>query len=239
MSIAGRRSSRGDNYQTLVAFDWAITLLFDEQYEWLEIDSLNYAVDDIVIGKKDGSVICCQCKKNQIDFKSWSISDLRDELPKAAQVLEQNPNTTIYFYSRSNFGLLAKLREYSAIQPNEQTYVQNLTSEHTNTNNELKPLLNSQISTYCFLQKTQFEVSPEIDRMGGLLHERLKYLVTNSTQAFNALWTAIDQLGGSTLQSDNSTSPVHRLTKSDLKSILNKAGVMICPRFHGQFKRLI
>ena len=29
MSIAGIRSNRGDIYQTLVAFDWALTVLSD------------------------------------------------------------------------------------------------------------------------------------------------------------------------------------------------------------------
>ena len=230
MSIAGKRSSRGDNYQMLVALDWAITVLSDNQYEWLEVDSLSYVVDDIVIGKKDGSVICCQCKKNQIDFKSWSISDLSSELPKVAEVLEKNPNVTIYFYSRSNFGLLAKLREHSAMQPDEQTYSQNLSQEHAKTNHELEQLLNSKVSSYHLLQQTQFEISPEYNRMEELLHERLQYLVSNSTQAFNALWTAIDQLGGSTLQSANpSTSQRHRLTKKELKNILNQVGVMLTP----------
>jgi len=32
MSIAGIRSNRGDSYQTLVAFDWALTVLSDQNY---------------------------------------------------------------------------------------------------------------------------------------------------------------------------------------------------------------
>lgn len=68
MSIAGIRSNRGDGYQTLVAFDWALTVLSDENYQWLEIDSITYLVDDVVVGKADGTLVACQCKKNQIDF---------------------------------------------------------------------------------------------------------------------------------------------------------------------------
>ena len=68
MSIAGIRSNRGDSYQTLVAFDWALTVLSDPEFGWLEIDSITYQVDDVVIGKFDGSLICCQCKKNQTHF---------------------------------------------------------------------------------------------------------------------------------------------------------------------------
>lgn len=83
MSTPGIRSNRGDGYQTLVAFEWAITILSDPQLQWIEIDSTTYAVDDVVIGKVDGALICCQCKKNQIDFKAWTITDLKDELDKA------------------------------------------------------------------------------------------------------------------------------------------------------------
>jgi hypothetical protein len=59
MSIAGIRSNRGDIYQTFVAFDWALTVLSDPEYQWLEVDSMTYPVDDVVIGKSNGSVICC------------------------------------------------------------------------------------------------------------------------------------------------------------------------------------
>ncbi|HDQ1836039.1 TPA: hypothetical protein P7W92_004485, partial [Salmonella enterica] len=76
MSIAGIRSNRGDGYQTLVAFDWALTVLSDQDFQWIEIDSISYLVDDVVIGKIDGNIIACQCKKNQTDFKAWTIADL-------------------------------------------------------------------------------------------------------------------------------------------------------------------
>lgn len=51
MSIAGIRSNRGDGYQTLVAFEWALTVLSDPDFQWVEIDSVNYLVDDVVVGK--------------------------------------------------------------------------------------------------------------------------------------------------------------------------------------------
>jgi len=90
MSIAGILSNRGDIYQTLIAFDWALTVLTDPEFQWLEIDSTSYLVDDVVIGKSDGSLICCQCKKNQTDRRAWSISDLAGELDKAFLMLAKN-----------------------------------------------------------------------------------------------------------------------------------------------------
>ena len=113
MSIAAIRSNRGDIYQTLVAFDWALTVLSDPDYLWLEIDSILYLVDDVVVGKADDTLIACQCKKNHTDFKAWSIADLADELDKAASLLGKNQNAEVRFYSRNNFGDLAKLREHS------------------------------------------------------------------------------------------------------------------------------
>ena len=128
MSIAGIRSNRGDGYQTLVAFDLALTVLANDEYQWIEVDSASLdssgkpvLVDDIVIGRTDGTLICCQCKKNQPNFKPWSVSDLGDELVKAALFLNVDSSSRVRFYTRGTFGSLAKLREHSTTQPDEKT----------------------------------------------------------------------------------------------------------------------
>jgi hypothetical protein len=61
LSLAGVRSNRGDGYQTLVAFDWALSILADDTYYWLEVDSTSLdaseaplSVDDVVVGRSDG-----------------------------------------------------------------------------------------------------------------------------------------------------------------------------------------
>jgi len=162
MSIAGIRSNRGDIYQTLVAFDWALTVLSDPEFQWLEIDSTNYLVDDVVIGKSDGSLICCQCKKNQPDFRPWSIAVLSDELDKAAQELARNKQVQVRFYSRSEYGPLAKLREYSTLHGNEADYIAKLTKEHKKTNSDLAARTTDKVpnlSTYEFLDRTTFEIT--------------------------------------------------------------------------------
>ena len=99
MSKSGIQSNRGDGYQTLVAFEWALTVLSDPDYQWLEVDSVTWQVDDVVIGKSDGTKICCQCKKNQTGHRAWSISDLADELHKASSLLASNPKTVVRFSS--------------------------------------------------------------------------------------------------------------------------------------------
>ena len=232
MSIAGIRSNRGDIYQTLIAFDWALTVLSDPEYQRLEIDSTAFLVDDVVIGKSDGSLICCQCKKNQPDFRAWSISDLGDELEKASVVLAENQQAQVKFYSRGEFGALAKLREYSTLWGNDEEYLGKLTQEHIVTNRDLEARITvkaPRLTTYEFLCRTSFETSPDFDRIETLLRERLRNLVSNSDTAFNALWVHIDKLGGHMEGGNQCASVQHRLTKVDLQNILHQAGAMLVP----------
>lgn len=230
MSIAGIRSNRGDGYQTLVAFDWALTVLSDSAYQWLEVDSALYSVDDVVIGKADGTLICCQCKKNQIHFKAWTIADLSGELDKTSSLLINNPNAEVRFYSRSPFGTLAKLREHSTTQADEASYCTSLGKEQKKINSDLAARLAAHapnLSTYDFLCRIKFETSPELDRMEVLLQERLRQMANNSKAAFNALYTRLDQLGGR--MEGASVSTQHRLSKEDLKYIFQQAGAMLVP----------
>lgn len=233
MSLAGVRSNRGDSYQTLVAFDWALSILSNDKYQWLEVDSTSLdamekpiTVDDVVIGLSDGGMICCQCKKNQQDFKPWSVTDLRDELVKAAQFMANNPKSQVIFYTRGSFGTLAKLHEHSATQPNETAYQKSLTKDHQKTNTDLaKLIVGSGISTYRLLQQITFETSPEFGRMQELLKERLAYLVSNAEVAFNALWTKLDLLGVRVTNNGNSSTLLsYRLTKADLRNTLTESG---------------
>jgi hypothetical protein len=221
LSLAGVRSNRGDSYQTLVAFDWVLSILADDNYLWIEVDSTSLdisgntvSVDDIVIGRADGSMICCQCKKNQTDFKAWSVADLGDELAKAAQFLADNPASQVKFYSRNDFGVLAKLREHSRTQSNDAVYRQSFTQEHQKTDAALEKHMPSAVglTTYDWLQRTTFEISPEFERMEELLLERLRYLVTNADNAFDALWTKLDKLGSRIGNGTNSAVPSHRLS---------------------------
>jgi len=232
MSIAGIRSNRGDGYQILVALDWALTILADPAFQWIEIDSATYPVDDVVIGKTDGTLICCQCKKNQIDCRFWMIADLADELGKASKLLDNHKKAKVRFYSRSPFGALAKLREHSTTQPDEAKYRASLGKEQRKTDAALAAQLTTHaphLSTYDFLRRTSFETSPELDRMENLLHERLRNMACNPQVAYNALWTRLDRLGARMDGSSISASVQHRLTRDELKNILHQAGAMLVP----------
>ncbi len=226
MSIAGIRSNRGDNYQTLVAFDWALTVLNDPEYQWIEVDSVIYEVDDIVIGVTDDTLVCCQCKKNQPHFSAWSLTDLSDELNKAYRLFGKNKKVYIRFYSRDSFGKLAKLREYSMTQPDESSYSANMPANLQDTNTELSKQIASlapNISPYEFLWHTRFETTPDFDRMEVLLRERLRHMVSSSYTVYDALWRCLNQFGAR-LGNDVSASIQHRLTKDDLKELVLKSG---------------
>ncbi|MGZ3241728.1 MAG: ATP-binding protein, partial [Burkholderiaceae bacterium] len=238
MSLAGVRSNRGDGYQTLVAFDWALSILADDNYQWLEVDSTSLdasetplSVDDVVIGRSDGSMICCQCKKNQKDFQAWSVGDLGDELTKAAQFLSDNPKSQVKFYTRGNFGALAKLREYLVTQPDETAYRKNLTSEHQKTDAALVKHMSgvAGLGVYELLLCTTFEPTADMERMQELLMERLTRLVSNAENAFHALWTRLDMLGARIASNGTSAQPSHRLSKAELQEILAKSGATFVP----------
>lgn len=232
MSISGIRSNRGDGYQTLVAFDWALTVLSDGNYQWLETDSITYLVDDVVIGKADGTLVACQCKKNQIDFKAWSITDLSDELDKAARLINQNRVAEVRFYSRNNFGELEKLKEHSATQHDESSYQGSLTIANQKTDTALSQLLSTAapgLSTYEFLRRTDFETSSTLDRMESQLRERLRSMASNPDAAFDALWVHLDKLGARMSSNASSASAQHRFTKNDLEAILQRAGALLAP----------
>jgi len=238
LSLAGVRSNRGDHYQTLVAFDWALSILVDEAYHWLEVDSTALdasgkpiPVDDVVIGWADDSLIACQCKKNQPDFKPWSIADLGDELVKASRFLAANPKAQLKFYSRNDFGDLAKLREHARTQPNTAAYQQSLTSHHRKTDVALAQRLTEtpSLTTYDWLHRTSFEVSNEFERTEELLKERLRFLATNAEMAFSALKDKLSNLGACIGEGGSSAPPSHRLSKADLIDILEKSGATLAP----------
>ncbi|SFB97947.1 hypothetical protein SAMN05216344_106177 [Polaromonas sp. OV174] len=232
MSKAGIQSNRGDGYQTLVAFDWALKVLSDPAYEWIDVDSVTSPVDDVVIGKADGTTICCQCKKNQPTHTAWTVSNLADELQKAGQLLASDCTAAVIFYSRTAFGELSSLREYGTGYADASTYQANLGNSNQATDKKLHDLLlisAPSLSTYEFLRRTKFENTPDLDGMQELLHERLRNLASNTALAYQALWTRLDHLGMRADSSNQNAAIQHRLTKADIKTLLIRAGATLTP----------
>jgi hypothetical protein len=120
MSIAGKTSSQGDEFELQIALHWLINLYRDEGIDFVQVDSTGIPdlkqeipIDDIVISYKDGRKKFIQAKKNQPKYQSWRFTDevLKEELVKARKQHELTPDAEIWFYSRSPFGNLQKLAE--------------------------------------------------------------------------------------------------------------------------------
>jgi len=233
MSLAGIRSNRGDSYQTLVAMRWAITMLSDAEYQWLEVDSTRWLVDDVVVGRVDGVIICCQCKKNQPDFKPWTIGDLSSEFEKASLLLAKEASAEVRFYSRGTFGLVAKLREHCATQPDEGGFRSSLTAAHVAVDESLGSTFSPEVSltTYEFLRRTTFHNTDDFSDLEASLLERLRGLATNPRAAYDALWHRLDQLASRIASSGSDAACVqHRLTRDDLVALLTQSGSMLAPQ---------
>jgi hypothetical protein len=232
MSIAGIRSNRGDYYQTLIAFKWALDVLSDPACEWLEIDSTTYRVDDVVIGKSDGSLICCQCKKNHPDFKAWSIKELADEIGKASEDLLKFKQAKVHFYSRNNFGLIQKLHEYRASFDNETDYINNFTLEHKEIDRELGACIAEHspgLTAYEFLRRTSFNTTEDYELMENNLRVRLHNMAAIPAGAFDTIYLQLSKLSSRNRTESLSVSTQHRLSKDDLKTIISQSGAMLVP----------
>ncbi|MCL2013016.1 MAG: ATP-binding protein [Cystobacterineae bacterium] len=229
MSKAGIHSRQGDGYPTLVAFELALDMLSDSNFEWLEINSLTGFADEVVVGKADGAIICCPCKKNQPASREWSIKELSADLLKAGKVLNAHPKATVRFYSRSSFGELHALREYCACHTDELSYQSSLDGAHKETDAKLKELKPG-LSTYEFLSRTSFVISQESEHMKAQLYERLHLEVTNSPVVFNALWARLEQLRARL----SNTATLFRLTKNELQELVRNAGSMLAPAMNIQ-----
>ena len=241
MSQAGIYSNMGDEYQLLTAIDWAISILSSNDYQWLEVESTQWDVDDVVIGSTDGQIICCQCKKNQPTHRAWSFSDLQDELIKAVKTLSQNPKALVRFYSRSTFGDIAILKEHSNIQSDQSSYFKSLGKEKSVVDSNLRDLIKKQkssLSTYEFLRRCSF-ITKDTTNSQRELTERLRGLANKPEAAFDALYRHISQLGSRTGEgiSDSSASPRHRLEKDDLLGIINRVGSYLIPSINSKEAR--
>ncbi|MBE0427294.1 MAG: ATP-binding protein [Nitrospirae bacterium] len=111
-------SNQGDEYQRLIVLHWMVQLLSNDDLEWVQIEAIAHPetgdrilIEDVVVAYKDDRKIYIQAKKNQPQYRSWSLNELKDNLLKAKAQLEKDPQGQVYFYSRTPFGELHSLKE--------------------------------------------------------------------------------------------------------------------------------
>lgn len=231
MSTAGIYSNKGDYYQTLVALDWAIKVWLDDDYLSVAVDSTSEEVDDIVV-ETTAKKICCQCKKNETNFKSWTIASLGKEFDRFIKTVATDDNAIVYFYSRSPVSDLQKLQEFANLFAAESEYKAKLTKEHQITdealNSKIKEL-ECNISVFSFLQRARFETSKSIENMEADLKLAISAHTTQIDAAFDSLSQKIEKLGARVASGNEAVK--HSLTKSDINDLFWKRGVFRCPKF--------
>ena len=230
MSTAGILSNRGDYYQKLIAFKWIPIVLSEANYAWMEIDATDYAVDDIVIGKEDGTLICCQCKKNQTDFRAWSLADLEDEIHKACKQLKDTPSCQVYFYSRDSFGDLAKLKEKAAIYSDYNEYFNKLSTKEREVDRKLKDILETHLSsftTFDFLSHIYFDTTDDFSALSNEIKAQLSLVSTQADIVYTAIWKHLDDI--SARECNNIAAP-SKITREVILTIIKKCGGIIAPQ---------
>lgn len=150
MSLAGKRSSQGDEYQLRVALHWLIRLVEDNTIQCIQVNSTgipgqyySITVDDVVVQYENGRICFIQAKKNQTEHNSWSLSDkeLQKELCKARDQLETRKDSEVQFYSRSPFGELKALVENCEKFPDYSAFVRDAPNNQINSLKRLSKIL--------------------------------------------------------------------------------------------------
>ncbi|MEE9383049.1 MAG: ATP-binding protein, partial [Nannocystaceae bacterium] len=226
----------------IIAADWAIQMLEDPQIIKLEIDATSLdpsghpvVVDDVVVYRSTIRVYC-QCKKNQPDFRAWSVRGLRDDLEKAAKQLVRDPSGEVHFYSCTEFGTLAKLREYAGTQPDAAAYTWNLEGKNKETDGKLSEVwkdIASEAGTnvYTLLRRVLFESTPTPKTYRERLLNRLGRTVTQRVTAYTILTARLDEVSRrlDPVGPCAGTSSVMYITRESLIAKLAHAGCLVTP----------
>ena len=240
MSLAGTRSSRGDIYQVCVAMDWAIQMLKDPDLVWMELDSTRVIaggipapVDDVILGWTSGKETCCQCKKNEPGFTAWKVTELEEDLKKAAEHLMAEPNVEVRFYSRADFGDLGRLVERARLTPDvtafRSDFPKTISSELAKLEAAWKDALaKGTHDVHALLRRISFHLTEGPGEFEARLKLNLAQQITRADDAYNALWTVLHGLGARTAN-PSLVAETHRISRSELLQILQDKGCAIAP----------
>lgn len=233
MSLAGRRSNQGDEYQLRVALHWLIRLLQDDTIKGIQVDSTglpgqdySVTVDDVVILYKNGQACFIQAKKNQPKHSSWSLSDhdLQKELCKARDQIESKENSKVKFYSRSPFGKLKALVENCKIFPDYSAFVREADQNQSKSLNRLSKILDRlEPETYALAQNLCFGPTYEFDDWDRENIQALNNLVPNPDTAERILERFLENHEASLRDSR------YVITREDVLGELGKHGLSPTP----------
>lgn len=243
MSLASVRSSRGDSYEILIAAQWAVRMLPGMDIESVGIDSTELdvsgefvTVDDVVVTFRERTKTYCQCKKNQTDFDSWKVSDLADDLKKAANQLTRDPRGTVVFYSTVPFGQIQKLREHSIAFSDSEAFQKSLSTNKSlaTVANTLTTLWSEWIDTgnrtlFDLLRRISFEGTSSQAVLADQILRDLRMHVTGTENVYDALIAHLNRLKSRTTFDAATITSKPVLTRDALLQLIVKAGAVHTP----------
>jgi len=234
MSIAGERSSRGDEYQLRIALHWLIRMLGDDSIRAIQAESTGVpdedypvSVDDVVVLFQDGSAYFIQAKKNQPQYRHWSFTDivLQEELCKARDQLESREHSTVYFYSRSPFGDLQALTEGCQAYPDYSSFIRDAPKTLTSSLSKLAEIIErSKESSFYFVRGLQFGPHLGFEDWDRENLAALDRIVSRAGQAMPIL----ERFLGS--QQAKLRDVRYLITRKDVFDELAKQGIMATPK---------
>lgn len=236
MSDAGVRSSQGDSFQSWVATRYVMEMLYTPELREIEVDSTSFdstgnaiVVDDVVV-RYDNRTLFIQAKKNQTNFRAWSIADLGDELTKAWVQWRREPSADLLFVSRNDFGDVAKLADYATIKPTVEAFDRSLTRKQRQIADQVTAYDEQggdRSDLFAFLQRISFEtVSPQ--RIQSDISGLLTLHVAHGPRALVLIKQRVDDISRREPASGGVKLSRHSITRQDLFEILRAGGVEVC-----------
>ena len=237
MSLAGKESSQGDEYQLQVALHWCINVLQNDNIDYLSIElitrpntSEKVEVDDIYIQYKNNNKKFIQAKKNATDFNEWKLSNptLKKEIQSAYlqyKKNDSNPTHKIEFYSRTPFGDFNKIVE-------KVNFFGDYSSFNIAPVNQSKLLIKiseiisqSENETFNFLLSINFGSTKSLKEWNESNLERLRYSLINPDLAKPYLESILRE------HQINENNRPTKLNKSYLENELQKKGLILTPKY--------
>jgi hypothetical protein len=211
-------------------------MIYTPQLREIEVDSTSLdqsgnpvLVDDVIV-RYDNFTLYVQAKKNQTNFKGWSVGDLGEELKKAWIQWRRDPSGRLLFISRNDFGDVAKLKEYASTQPTPEAFDHSLTVDLRRIADRVAiydELTGNRSDLYSFLLQLNFEtVNPE--RFKNDLLGQLHLHVAHGSSALERITARIDAISRRDINQSGLTISPHSLTRQGLHELLRNGGIEVC-----------
>ena len=231
MSQAGRQSNLGDEYQLLIAINWAIKLLSDDSIEYIQVDSTgitgreySITVDDIVVVYKDKRTRYMQAKKNAPKHKAWTFSSLKEELVNAKEQYINDKYAEIEFYSQTPFGDVASLIRACKTYASYDTFMQSSGANQKEFLRKLASVIDlPEENAFCFARRIRIGSQINIEAWNE------QNILALSTQVIRAR-DAIPYIKELITEHESSLRPeLIQITRSDVVEKLREHGIVQAP----------